>query len=917
MAARSAGEIDFTITGDTTLLAAKLRTELAAAMNGVRLKQSGFGPLDNEIKRALNSANSLKTAIPGIGTNLQQLPVAAVQGLTVALTAATTAALGLGTAIATIGLKSASTLADTRLAIGALGDQLKDISAEQAVESLRSLSVQSGIALGVLSKFEQGFVSLGVSGQKSLDLIEVTLSALAATGNLTQASLNGVGRALQQIGSKPLLQLEELNQIADQIPAASRVKIIQQIAKDTGDSIAEVQERFRLGTQQSGDALTAVIQVIKDLDKSGQALENRTRTIGGAFAKMKAEIQNSLADVFSPLGDQLAAEMNKIDVAGLAQQIGGPIASALENIVPPLIAALPDIIEGLAFLFEKLAPLIGQAAIFAGNMARAFVEHKDEINSALSDLGDFLSGIISTVEALSPAFEPALTAIGFVIKELGVLGRALEFLAPAFEVIGNTLSVIFSPFSLAINLVLLQIEGLLKAVALIPSKIPILGGISDQAQDAANAVADLRAQLGSIDGSVSTAYIRVVQTDDMGAQASANALKDPNFLRSLAPAAPRIVIPNTGAGAVGDAAAKKAKAEAERLAKALMTSMDKIFKDLNKYAKDTGGQTLTTIQSNFTRVVEDMRDAIKKAAEAGDSSVQAALRKQLERFKKGNAQLVALAKRRDAVIEQLDAAKDALKNLRDESEGFMKSIQDSVKTFGNITQDTGGIRSTFLGMRRVLRNAITDTRAFTSALDSLRNMNLNETSLRQLIESFQSSPETGLQQARALARAGGGAVAEINQLQGYLESAGLDLATGLNNEFYTAGIHAAEGLVAGLQSQQAALVAAMDKLADALVTSIKNRLKIASPSGVFEDEIGAMMPEGAARGIYKRMKVAEQASAKMGQALVQNFNMGGVQVHGVGDPYAAERAGTSAGEALNDVLARRRSEAALAGFGGV
>lgn len=914
MAIRSAGEIDFVINGDTSAFALKLRRDLEMAMAGVRkgqdlaIFQRG---LTSEMKNTLSAANSLNVGIGGMKGNLASIPVGVVQGLTVALTAATTAALGLGTAIATVGLRSASQLADTTLAINALGDQLKDISAENVISQLRSLSVASGMPLAQLAKFEQGFVSLGVSGSQSLQLIEQTLSALAATGNLTQASFQGVGRALQQIGSKPLLQLEELNQIADQIPAASRVKIIQQIAKDTGDSIAEVQERFRLGTQQSGDAMTAVVEVIRKLDHSGEALENRAKTVGGAFSILKANIQNSLADVFTPLGAQLAEEMNKIDVKGLTEKVAGPIANALQTMIPPLVAALPDIVEGLAFVFSKLAPLIASAATAAGNLARTFVENKDTIEGIFADLGNFVGGLIDTIIALAPAFDPLLVALGVSIKALGLFGEALSFLQPVFEIVGQVASYTFVPFIGSMKIVLATIEGLLSAISMIPESIPVFGSISKQAGEAANAVASVRGQLSALDGMNVQATISVASVSMTGG----NKLPPGGqaFLDKINPAPPRIVIPNTGAGATagGNAAADKAKAEAERLKKALLSSLEGLLDDLKRYAKDTGKQTVDAIKNNAERVVEGMRDAIEAANKAGNRSTAKALKEQMKRFQAANKNLVKLAKQRDVVVERLSEARGELDRLKDESKAFTDSVMDSVKAFGNITQDQGGIRTTFLGMRRELKSALGDTRRFTEAIKQLQAMGLNETSLRQIVEA---GPEGGLDEAIALARSGSGGVAQINQLQKYLESAGMDLATGLNNQFYTAGIKAAEGLVRGLQSQEAALVRAMDSLADKLVSSIKKKLKIKSPSGVFEDEIGAMLPEGAARGIYKRMAVAERASAQLGNQTIINFGEAAVQVNGVKNP--TEEGARYAGQTLADILAKRQTSAALSGTGG-
>jgi len=778
------------------------------------------------------------------------------------------------------------------------------------IDTMRDLSVESGISVKEVGKATQALITLGINGRDSLAVVKASMDGLAATGNLAEGSFSDLNRALRQIGSKPFLQLEELNQISEHLPV-SRTMVMKQIAKDTGDAISEVQKRFKDGTQQSGDALTAVVESLKALDKSGKALENRTRTLSGAFAVMKAKAALALGDIFTPAANKLADAFQKIDTKAIADKLGKPLADAIDQLVPTVVQALPGIVDAIAMSFKILIPLISGTVELAGKMANAFVEHKDQIESAVSSIGDLFGGIKAILVQLAPAFKPMLAQLALVIKLFGYLGKVLEFIAPVFKYVGKVSGFMFAPLITSIDLVLHAIEQLLDGIGLVPHNIPVFGAISAGADDAARRIHALRNELTSL-----------------GNQAAGQSMANrPGFDDRIHPVGEKktsteapvdFKLPkfqNFGdVSSAADDAAKAAKKKAEAAAKRLITLMKGLAKSLDKYARDTGKQTLAAIQSNGQRIIDSMKESISTAAEAGDKVMKAALEKQLARFQKGNRHLIKLAKQRDAVLVKLTAAKDNLKKLQEESAGFMKSVQDSIMAFGNITRDSGGIRQTFIGMRRMLRNAVSDTRQFVAAIQDLQKMGLNETALRQIVEA---GPEAGLQQAKALARAGQAGVNEINTLQGYLETAGKDLATGLNTQFYSAGIKAAEGLVAGLQSQQAALVKAMDSLADRLVSSIKTKLKIKSPSGVFEDEIGAMLPEGAARGIYKRMRSAERAASAMGQSVTQHFHMGGVEVNGVSDPKAAHRAGLLAGSGIADTLQKRRNVAAIAGVGGV
>lgn len=369
----------------------------------------------------------------------------------------------------------------------------------------------------------------------------------------------------------------------------------------------------------------------------------------------------------------------------------------------------------------------------------------------------------------------------------------------------------------------------------------------------------------------------------------------------------------------GDDSKKAAKKAAATAAKALTVSFKAIGKALDAIAKKTGEQSLDKIRSLFDAASEKIRDSIEKAGEAGNKTMEKVLRNQLKALNKQEKRLVTLAKRRDAINGKLFGnkynlaeAKDLLADLRKESSAFVASTKAAIISLGNLTNDTGGLASTFTGMRNNLRKAIVQTKAFHSAIYRLEQLNLNETALKQLSEAFQSDPTEGLRQAQLLARGGTAAVGEINKLQTQLEKAAGGLAWNLNNEFHTAGIQAAKGLVQGLQSQHNVIVKQMDKIADALVDRVKKRLKIKSPSGVFDEEVGAEMPAGIVQGVRRTLPAALREVHNMSEQMI-NFGPGSVQVNGVGDPAAAQKAGILTGHGIAEVVERRRTAAQMMG----
>lgn len=70
----------------------------------------------------------------------------------------------------------------------------------------------------------------------------------------------------------------------------------------------------------------------------------------------------------------------------------------------------------------------------------------------------------------------------------------------------------------------------------------------------------------------------------------------------------------------------------------------------------------------------------------------------------------------------------------------------------------------------------------------------------------------------------------------------------------SAGVNAMAGLKAGINSGKSGVVSAMRSAAKAAVNAAKSALKIASPSGVFRDEVGVMTMRGFGEGVLQESK---------------------------------------------------------------
>lgn len=217
--------------------------------------------------------------------------------------------------------------------------------------------------------------------------------------------------------------------------------------------------------------------------------------------------------------------------------------------------------------------------------------------------------------------------------------------------------------------------------------------------------------------------------------------------------------------------------------------------------------------------------------------------------------LTTLGERRDAVVDRLKEADSRLADAVGARSNFASSVAATARSFANITQfqaiagDSQGVGAVALTTERIvtsLRDRLSALREFAAYIGALRNRGLNETSLRQIIEK---GVDGGLATAAQLANDGsGGGLAAINEIQGQIDAASESLGATTAGYFYDAGVNAAQGLVDGLKSQQNAIEAQMERIADAMVASIKRTLGIASPSKVMRNLMG-FVGDGAVLGL--------------------------------------------------------------------
>jgi phage-related protein len=241
--------------------------------------------------------------------------------------------------------------------------------------------------------------------------------------------------------------------------------------------------------------------------------------------------------------------------------------------------------------------------------------------------------------------------------------------------------------------------------------------------------------------------------------------------------------------------------------------------------------------------LESQYDNVKKSLEGLTSLIgKAKLSKGLTAKLKGDqAQLNSLLKSWDKLNDKLDDAKKNLADLKKAKADYAASIAQKIIDDANVTQMEGG----FTGIIEQLTQARDQAKHFADVLGKLKKLGLNQEMFDQLA---QAGPQAGMAAAEAILGAGQAGVDQVNKLEDQIKTAADKVGATASQVMYDNGIHMAEGLVKGLESQADKIEKQMLKIADAMVKAIKKALGIHSPSRVAK-KLGSYFGQGFSLGV--------------------------------------------------------------------
>lgn len=205
--------------------------------------------------------------------------------------------------------------------------------------------------------------------------------------------------------------------------------------------------------------------------------------------------------------------------------------------------------------------------------------------------------------------------------------------------------------------------------------------------------------------------------------------------------------------------------------------------------------------------------------------------------------LTAYARKEQAIIQGLMRQRDAIVEKRSLAEAMLRDVKDAIVGVGNLTaflnttsaKVTETVTKMVGGMQVVISRTIeqvtgtkaidlvnsfsdilSKTRAFAVQLRQLRELGLDKNLYQQIVDA---GIDAGGQTAAAILEGGAGTVSELNGLFSELNLVGEEIATQTAEVMYGAGVDLTNGLIAGLISQEQALVDSATTLANAFTTA--------------------------------------------------------------------------------------------------
>lgn len=385
---------------------------LSAAMNGLQSLVGGVRGVAGSIANLGQSSGGIQTAtqnVNGFTASIRNMIAvgAGIVGVQSAITIMHTAF----SAVADAAIGFNSQLENARIAFTGI---FKDGQKAQAfIIQLQDFAARTAFEFPGLLHMAQMLVGVGMDAENVLPLLKAVAGAMTAAGR-TQADIQGVGLALQQVFTAGKVNAQDMNQLIQRGIPAWRVmaEAVQKTGEPIETAIARVKELSKQGKITSADFFAAFEQYAKNHDLANIA-ESAVASFSGALSNLGDGFRNLVSSAAEPAFTRISALIQGVANAltsDAARQFGLDLKATAEDAIrslEPLGMAFQNIFKGFQTGGVKgaLDAIIGMFDGLSGGMQDAGVQlMQSYAEGIVQGASDLIEGAVNFVADLIASF---------------------------------------------------------------------------------------------------------------------------------------------------------------------------------------------------------------------------------------------------------------------------------------------------------------------------------------------------------------------------------------------------------------------------------------------------------------------------------------------------------------------------------
>lgn len=811
------------VNGVATTVASKLPASFrnAARIVGNYLTNIGVNAtgLQKTVGRVFSSMGGIAgSAMRGVGNafnGLKSVASTALNGLSVAgvavfrtlSTAGLAATAAIGAAFVGVGKSALGAYATWEQAVGGVDTLFKDASGTvqaYAANAYKTAGVSANSYMQQITSFSASLISsLGGDTAAAAEMGNMAIVDMSDNANKMGTSLETIQQTYQSLARGNYAMLDNLK-----LGYGGTKAEMERMIADANKVKQANGEMADLSIDKFSDVVEAIHIVQTQLGITGTTAKEAATTIEGSVNSMKAAWGNWLAG----LGQENA------DMSGLTNQLVSSIGTVMQNVLPRVKVIAQSLVQQIPVLFSGLVSLLPQpfqqAIGMAGQALSQGVETiKGMLSGIVQQVAPIVQGVADTIGGMFSGFMNGFTVSGGSLSALAGIAQLIMGLASPLGIV----RILFEQFGS-------QIQQIASTVG--PQIITVLQSLAQALGGAIGGV------LPGIQAAISALLPVIGQVITTVGQILATVMP---VIASLA--SQLVPVITTIAQVVGQLMATLAPIIAS-LVSTLLPVIQNIVNALMNLATAVMPIVIQVINT-VMGIIQALMPVIQTIATVVSSVIGVIVTV--------IGQIISLVTNVVAVIVS------AVSQVTGVISGIIQIVSG---IFGTILSVIGGIVSgivstvsgAFNTVVNIISGAISSAVAFvTGFASSIANtFNGIAGAIGNAINGAANTLRSGFSGMVSAATGFiGNLVSTVGSIPGRIQG----IFSNAGSMLVSAGRNIIQGLINGITGAISGAISAVQNAVGGIIDGAKSLLGIHSPSRVFRDEIGRMIPEGMALGV--------------------------------------------------------------------